>query len=491
MIRWKETGKTLAIALLGGILALGLYAALGEVTGYNGRPVLQQVLPGRLTDASPEGSVDFTVAAALVNPAVVHIKSTGKRSESTQRNPFEGMPNNPFREFFEGPNAPRGGRMEPSMSSGSGVIISQDGYIVTNNHVIEDASKIEVSLQDNRSYQATLIGTDPSTDLALLKIKDKELPFLRFGDSESLRIGEWVLAVGNPFNLTSTVTAGIVSAKARSINILQDKYRIESFIQTDAAVNPGNSGGALVNLRGDLIGINTAIASQTGSYAGYSFAIPATLVQKVIKDIMEFGEVQRGFLGIVIRDVDGTLAEQENLKVTRGAFVNEVNEGSAAAEAGVKKGDVVVKVGELKIGSSSELQEQIGLKRPGDKVQLTILRKGQEMNLTVTLKGKSGTTKLAEKSVSESAQMLGADLIEVPAELQKDLNLKGGAQVKNLRAGVLREAGVVDDFVITHVDKKPVTNPEEVQKLLKNISGAALIEGMYPNGRKAYFALSF
>ncbi|MCS7073317.1 MAG: trypsin-like peptidase domain-containing protein, partial [Bacteroidia bacterium] len=309
----------------------------------------------RFNNPDFEQPMDFRSAAAQATPAVVHIKSTITKRNSRSSSPF-GDDFNPFREFFgDGFIQP-----QPTDATGSGVILTADGYVATNNHVIENADKIEVILNDNRSYTATLVGTDPSTDLALLKINEKNLPFLKFGDSDKLEIGEWVLAVGNPFNLTSTVTAGIVSAKARSINILQDRFKIESFIQTDAAVNPGNSGGALINTKGELVGINTAIATKTGYFSGYSFAVPVNIVRKVMDDLMQYGEVQRGFLGIEIRDVNAELAKEKKLKDVKGVYVGKVNENSAAESAGLKEGDVITKIDEVKVNTASELQEQIG-----------------------------------------------------------------------------------------------------------------------------------
>lgn len=440
----------------------------------------------RYASYTADGLVNFQDAAAVALPTVVHIKSVGEpmASRNSQRDSQED-PFYPFREFFEMPQ----GRM-PSLSSGSGVILTADGYIVTNNHVIERAGKIEVNLHDNRSYEATVIGTDPSTDLALIKIDEKNLEHLKFGDSDALKVGEWVLAVGNPFNLTSTVTAGIVSAKGRSIGILQDRFKIESFIQTDAAVNPGNSGGALINVAGELVGVNTAIASQTGSYAGYSFAVPASIVRKVVDDLMNFGEVQRGFLGVMIQDVNSQLAEKENLDVTRGVFVAEVNDGSSAKDAGIKKGDVIVEVEGQGVGTSAELQEVIGRKRPGDKVRVKALRDKKPMEFDVVLKNKSGNTKVVSKETG-SLRDLGAELEQLSNGRADELGVESGVEVKSLMAGKLRSAGIREGFVITHVDKKPVRSVEEVEAALTNRSGAVLIEGVYGRNRRAAYAIMF
>ncbi|KAB2821325.1 MAG: trypsin-like serine protease, partial [Paludibacter sp.] len=308
------------------------------------------------------GETDFTVAAELTVNAVVHVKV---KSE-VQVSQFGGR--DQLFEYFFGPQF-RQQQPQIREGAGSGVIISEDGYIVTNNHVIDKSKEIEVVLNDKRTYSATVVGADPNTDIALLKIDEKNLPYIIFGNSDSLKVGEWVLAVGNPFNLTSTVTAGIVSAKARNINILNSAMPIESFIQTDAAVNPGNSGGALVNQRGELVGINTAIASRTGSYAGYSFAVPTTIVRKVVDDLKEFGEVQRALLGVVITTVTADVAQDYNLGKIEGVYVDNVSDNGAAKEAGIRSGDVIIAVGNKKVNTNAELQEAVSQYRPGDDVK--------------------------------------------------------------------------------------------------------------------------
>ena len=383
-------------ALMGGTVALGGYKYLFDDKSYESfeqrqRYFLSNYLSDTSAAATLPGSVNFVMAADLTRPAVVHIKTYFTQKDlgqqfNPQMDPF-------LREFFgDGFGGAIPQQKEPKEASGSGVIITQDGYIVTNNHVIENADKIEVILEDKRSYTAKLIGKDPTTDLALLKVEESGLPFVRLGDSDKLKIGEWVLAVGNPYDLTSTVTAGIVSAKARNINILRSKenFAIESFIQTDAAVNPGNSGGALVNLKGELVGINTAIASPTGSYSGYSFAVPVGIVKKVMDDLLKFGEVQRGLLGINIQDVTAGLAKEKGIKEVKGVYVGGVNDNGAAKEAGIKTGDVIIKVDGHDVNSSSELQEAIGRHRPGDKVGITLLRDDKSLELVATLKNKMG-----------------------------------------------------------------------------------------------------
>jgi Do/DeqQ family serine protease len=349
--------------------------------------------------------------------------------------------------------------------------------------VVEGATEIEVTLNDNKSYKAEIIGTDPTTDLALIKVDAKDLSPVLYGNSDDVKVGQWVLAVGNPFNLTSTVTAGIVSAKGRNIHILQDKYAIESFIQTDAAVNPGNSGGALVNTRGELIGINTAIASNTGSYAGYAFAIPANIVKKITTDLLKYGKVQRGLLGVSIRDIDQKLTEEKQLGNIQGVYVAEAFEGSAAKEAGLKEGDVITKVGNIKITKSAELQEQVSLFRPGDKVNITYLRDGKEKTAEVTLKSTNGNTELAAKEET----VLGATLGKPSNDELKKLGITNGVKITSLAAGKLRAQGIQEGFIITSIDNQAIKTVEEVATKLKNKKGGVLIEGVYPNGMRAYF----
>jgi len=471
-------------ALLGGLISVGMYK-LTEPVRQSEFSQSQSALYAGLQENT--GLLpDFRGTSAITRPAVVHVKSKAR----TVKQQINEIPD-PFRDFF----GDRGFRFEmpgnsvPREGSGSGVIISPDGYIVTNNHVVDNAEVIEVILNDKRTYTAEVIGTDPSTDLALLRIQEKDLPFLAFGNSDAVEVGEWVLAIGNPFNLTSTVTAGIVSAKGRNLNLLNDKFKIESFIQTDAAVNPGNSGGALVNARGELIGINTAIASQTGSFSGYSFAIPSQMVHKVMNDLKEFGAVQRGFLGVSIRDVDAKLAEDENLKLLKGVYVQEVNDNSAAQQAGIKKGDVITAINEIPVSSSSELQEQIGRQRPGDKVIVELMRGSDSKTFNVILKNISGDTKIVKREDYEINSLLGADFTSCSEQELKDAGVKSGVKVNKLRKGKLEAAGIKEGFIITQIDKKPVAKPNDVEKLLGSRQGGVLIEGIYPDGTKAYYAI--
>ncbi len=416
--------------------------------------------------------LNFEAAAQLVTPAVVHIRAIyGPGSFSL--NPLDHSTN---------PNL---------QSTGSGVIISDDGYIVTNNHVIEAANTVEVVMNNNQRFYAKVIGTDPSTDLALLKIKAKNLPFVKYGDSDHIIPGEWVLAVGNPFDLNSTVTAGIVSAKARNIGILRVKndLQIESFIQTDAAVNPGNSGGALVNLKGELIGINSAIATATGGYAGYSFAIPVSLVKKIMDDLLEFGQVQRGILGVGILDVTAELAERRHLDVVRGVFVTRINTGSAAEKSGMEEGDVITAVNDNPIGNISELQEWVARKRPGQAVNVTYRRDGKEYRIKPVLKTFDGSEQFKKNEVAYDLE--GAIFEELSYKELTGLNLDGGVLVKKVMAGKWKKSGLDENFIITHIDKVPIDNVADLNRILELKHGGILIEGLYRNGEKATYGVDW
>jgi serine protease Do len=474
----KRTLNIFLVACIGGIVAIGASKLFEkkEVRSFEEKQHSAFVsLPG----AKNGELLDFTHISAQVTPAVVHIISTVDQAARRQEDFFF---------FFDMPPAPG-----PSQGSGSGVIISQDGYIATNNHVIENASNIQVVLNDKRSYRAELIGHDPQTDLALLKIDEDELPFVRFGNSDEVKVGEWVLAVGNPFNLTSTVTAGIVSAKGRNINLLRssdNRYAIENFIQTDAAVNPGNSGGALVSMKGDLIGINTAIASQTGSFSGYSFAVPVSIVKKVMDDLLKYGSVQRGFLGISIQDIDARMAEEKGLKKIEGVYVMEVNAGGAADEAGIKPGDVILKVGEVQVNSTSELQEQVSRFYPGDDVQISVLRKNDVKSFKARLKNQNGKAELVKSKPADSKLLVnGAELKDLTREERASLNLKNGVKVIQIQQGAFKEVGIEEGFIITRIDKKPVYSAKELYQLLGSKSGAVLIEGVDRQGREKVYGL--
>jgi Do/DeqQ family serine protease len=459
------------------------FAAVAAYAGFNKKePQVVQVIqqqPTHFTRIAPTESntLDFTVAAERTVNAVVHVRT------QTELNPMY----NPWMEFFGHEDVP-----QIQQGSGSGVIISPNGYIVTNNHVIDGAKNIMIKLNDNRSYEAEIIGVDPATDLALLKVNADNLPTVSFGNSEELDIGEWVLAVGNPFDLTSTVTAGIVSAKARNINLLRPDvdrkiFPIESFIQTDAAVNPGNSGGALVDTNGNLVGINTAIASRTGSYSGYSFAIPVSIVEKVTRDLMEFGDVQRAFIGVRINDVNEELATELGLEEVTGVYVDALIENGAASDAGIQPGDVIVKVGKTEVGNVPELQEQVSRYRPGDELGIEVLRDGDSKNLFLTLRDRDGGTELGKVAEKKVARILGAQLVDVSSSETAALGIQGGAKVTSLESGKFSTSGIEKGFIITKVDGQKVYDADDVTSILKSKSGGVLIEGIYPNGDKAYY----
>ncbi|MDR1653120.1 MAG: Do family serine endopeptidase [Prevotellaceae bacterium] len=437
---------------------------------------------------------DFTLAAERTIHAVVHVKV---KVPSRGMQGMGGM-DDFFDQFFFGPFG-GGGRQQQQMEqplqegSGSGVIISADGYIVTNNHVIENAKEIEVTLNDKRTFKAKLVGSDPTTDIALIKIEEKNLPTIPFGNSDSLKVGEWVLAVGNPFNLTSTVTAGIVSAKARNIDILKTQMKIESFIQTDAAINPGNSGGALVNTDGQLIGINTAIASATGSYAGYGFAVPSGIVQKVVTDIKEHGKVQRAVLGVALGDITNQLAKEKNLKTMEGAYVNDIVKGSAAEKAGIEKGDIITAIDGVKISSSAQLQELVGRRRPGDKVKINVLRGDKTLTLSAELKNMQGNTEIV--SAVKGSEIFGATFAEVDSQVAASLNIEGGVQVKSVGKGAFANAGVKEGFIILKVNNQTVETEDDLQRAVNQVINgsdrdrALFLTGVYPNGRVTYYAV--
>jgi Do/DeqQ family serine protease len=479
----KKLVSTLAVACFGGVVAL-----TGAHFLYNGKENVSQVFHPNSANhyvltsegASASGlNTDFTMAAEKSVNAVVHIKTISEQVNNLNYDPFA--------EWFFGPQKRQQNFIQ--QGSGSGVVISDDGYIVTNNHVIAGADKIEVVLNDRRTYIGELVGTDASTDVALLKIKEKGLPYLPYGNSDYVKVGEWALAVGNPFNLESTVTAGIISAKGRN-NILDNNKRpIESFIQTDAAVNPGNSGGALVNTSGELIGINTAIASSNGAYQGYSFAVPVNIVKKVVSDLVEFGTVQRAYLGVNIQDIDARFAQEKNIKQLNGVYVRGLTQGGSAQEAGIEEGDVITKIQDANVKSVSELQEQISKYRPGDKVNATVLRNNKELSMAVVLKSLDNTTRLIKKSeiVNQSVSALGAEFQPVDNNELSKLRIANGVKVGKLNSGKLAQVGIKEGFIITSIDKKKVGSVDDIKNLLSNKSGSVLIEGFYPNGARAYY----
>ena len=436
------------------------------------------------------GPVDFTETAKKVLDAVVHIRSTQASSNRNSDILPRELPDF-FRDFFgDRFQKPENMPQQPMYGSGSGVIIDEEGHIVTNNHVINNATELEVTLHDNETYKATVIGTDPTTDIALLQIKGDNLKALSFVDSDDVEIGEWVLAVGNPYSLYSTVTAGIISAKARNININPEKFAVESFLQTDAAINPGNSGGALVDLDGNIVGINTAIATRTGSYNGYGFAVPSNIVTKVVADLLKYGSVQRGILGVTIRTMNGSLAKEKNMDFIKGVWVENVGEDSAAEKAGIEAGDIILKVNGIKVATSPRLQEIIAQHRPGDKLSIIVNRKGREREFQVTLENVKGTTDITKKENVEILNYLGADFETLDKETAKKLNLDGGVRIVNLYPGLLRQSTQMHPgYIITNIDGKKVTNIKELVAILEKKKGGVMLEGVYEDmPGKQYYA---
>lgn len=427
---------------------------------------------------APVSQVDLTYAAEHSVKSVVHVKTLFQGAQQYQSSPIY--------DFLFGNGNAR--KSQPVLGSGSGVIISSDGYIVTNNHVVKGSNLISVILYDKRSYDAEVVGQDPVTDLALLKIDEEDLPKMDMGDSDALKLGEWVLAVGNPFNLTSTVTAGIISAKARTLGLSNNRMSIEAFLQTDAAVNPGNSGGALVNEKGELVGINTAIESRTGSYSGYSFAIPVAIVKKVVGDFIKYGKVQRAFLGVSIQSVDAALAKDKGLEKIEGIFISDVNSGGAAYRAGVQPGDVLLSINGKKVNANSELLEQISKYQPGDKIRVLIKRDEKKKQFEILLRNKPGGTSVI---TSKDLDLLGGEFEPISRKEMYTLQINRGVRVKNLRAGKLRDEGVKEGFIIFKINSTPIYKVEDIEKALSSVSdGGVFISGMYPNGRLAYYAFS-
>lgn len=450
------------------------FAARTENSNDQGNQVPNVAVYETASSSKANFQFDFTHAAEIAMPAVVHVKSTQNLRKSN-------APRSPIEEFFW-PDMQSEPRIQsPAVATGSGVIIAADGYIITNNHVIEKADEIEISLNDNRTFKAKLIGSDPSTDLALLKMDGTDFPFLKFGPSDQVKVGQWVLAVGNPFNLNSTVTAGIISAKGRNINILRDKYAIESFLQTDAAINPGNSGGALVDLNGQLIGINTAIASPTGTFSGYGFAIPSEIVRKVAADLREFGVVQRGFLGVNITDVTAELAKEKDLKVSEGVYVSDLLESGAAKRAGIEKGDVIISVNNVPVKTTSQLQESIGRAHPGDTTTVVVNRNGKEHKYGVILTNKSGATSLVSKDQSNLLDILGIEVRNLEKEERAELGITGGVKVTEIISGrIYKYTDMRTGFVITRINQTSISSVEELVSALKDKKGGVMIEGRYP-----------
>jgi Do/DeqQ family serine protease len=491
------------------IIAISASTALASVWGFGKYVESQRVgiqetgkLPvnyaGFLGNNAGQGPVDFTAAATSATPAVVHIKTRTKAkqissNQQRQRNPFADMFGDDFGDFFGG-----GPRIQPEQrASGSGVLITEDGYIVTNNHVIEGSDEINVTLANKKSYKATLIGQDPNSDLAVIKIEGKALPYMVYGNSDEAKLGQWVMAIGYPFSLDVTVTAGIISAKSRSlgINDRQGSSPVESFIQTDAAVNPGNSGGALINTSGELIGINSAIASPTGSYAGYSYAIPVNMVKKIVTDIVKFGTVQRAYIGISyppdnLSDDQKREIEKEigtTLKEGEGVYTLSVPEGGAASIAGLKKGDLITKINGVAVTSGAELQEQVARFKPGDRITVNYRRDGKDNVANITLKNKAGNTDVVKNS--SAIEKLGGELTNLDKKVAAANEVSGGVLVKKVGTGLLSKSRMEDGFVITAINGKTINNLDELKEALNAIkNGNIRLDGFYPGfeGRYTY-----
>lgn len=492
---WKSLAL---VSVLSAATTLGAYKLLDfdkkEVVFNESAPSAFSKLTTNIEGAPIAAPTDFTLAAEKTVHSVVHIKAKMTQKSVSRRQP------DIFDFFGEDFGGSRRGA-QPQEASGSGVIISADGIIVTNNHVVADSDELEVILDDKRSFKANVIATDPNTDIAVIQIKAENLPFLTFANSDDVRVGEWVLAVGNPFNLESTVTAGIISAKGRSIGILNEARNgnanaspLESFIQTDAAVNPGNSGGALVNLKGELIGINTAIASQTGSFSGYSFAVPTSIVKKVTGDLIKFGNVQRGYLGVVIQEVNGKVAEELDLKVNQGVYIEKFSDANSSAKAaGLKIGDVITKIDGVDVKSSPKLQEMVARHRPGEVVQVVAIDKdGKPRTVNVTLKNHLGTNTIVKADANSEIKIedLGVKLGNLSSQEKSKLGLRGGAKILKLEEdGRLAQNGIEDGFVITKIDDESVANANDFAEKMNGRKGRVRLEGTYPQepGSRYYY----
>ena len=465
-----------ASAIVAGLTAFGVVKACvpGEMSGSSVIPTDGSAY--RTVNLSQSDYPDFTYAAESAVDAVVYVKVTIRQQQSYNVDPF-------FRFFFGDQATPQSREQQVS---GSGVIIRSDGYIVTNNHVVEGATKVEATLNNNKTYPATVIGTDPATDVAIIKIEADGLPVVPFGDSDQLRLGQWVIAIGSPYDLRSTITAGIVSAKGRQMPHYNGEFKIESFIQTDAAVNPGNSGGALVNQKGELVGVNTAIISHTGSYTGYSFAIPSNLVRKIADDLIDFGSVKRALLGVTMTQIDDKKAKELKLFSPNGVYIEEVLKGGAADKAGIRHGDVIVYVDSTAITTPSSLQEKVSSYNPGDKASVTIIRDGDRKTVEVTFQGAASET--GEKDIDGSVAFYGSKIREASKETLAALNLKAGVEIVSVGPGKVQEAGAKEGFIILYVNDQPVTKPDDVINIVKKAKRAVYVEGVTSYGKAAYFA---
>ncbi|MCD7964130.1 MAG: trypsin-like peptidase domain-containing protein [Rikenellaceae bacterium] len=478
----------LAVMLAGGITAY----TVQKITSDNKQGSVAFLdytkdVPVQFTSYTKESYPDLTYAAENAVQAVVSIEKvsmSNRRSSNDMEDMLE-------RWFFGTPRGGQGGSVPREVrSSGSGVIISSDGYIVSNNHVVENATELKVTLNDKRTFTAQLVGTDPSTDLALLKIDEEGLPFLPFGSSENLRLGEWVLAIGTPFSLQSTVTAGIVSAKARNLGIIEN-MGIESFIQTDAAVNPGNSGGALVNTAGELVGINTLIKTETGSFIGYSFAVPSSIVKRVIVDLKEYGVFQRAFLGITMSEINGrfieNFGEEYGIKEIGegGVFIVETDPNGGAHEAGIRKGDIVTELDGVKITSSAQIQELVAQHRPGDNLKVSVKREGKMKHFDVVLRNRAGRTEIIKADDVNLNVDLGGKFEEINDKIKKELKIEHGIRVKSVTGGILEKAGVKQGYIITHINDTPIRSVSDLYKITSEVQS---IDGVYPDGRFSRYA---
>lgn len=459
------------------------------ISNSTGRTVETAVAGAHFTAYQQQNYPDLTYAAENAVQAVVNIE---KREQVSTAYGSQGGSFDPFFEFFGIPQGtPQNQTPRERRSGGSGVIISPDGYIVTNNHVVENASKLKVKLNDQRTFEARIIGTDPTTDVALIKIDAEDLPSLAFGSSDDLRLGEWVLAIGSPFDLQSTITAGIVSSKARKLDVIPSQYRVESFIQTDAAVNPGNSGGALVNTAGELVGINTVIKSQTGSYIGYSFAVPSSIVKKVVVDLKEYGLVQRAMIGVQYQEINDDFIEQMGQKTgiadVGGVYVSEVVPDGAAEAAGIKVGDVLLEIDGEKIGERAPLSEIISRYRPNDKVKILAKRDGKVKQFDVVLRNKVGKAELLRKSDVEMASVLGGEFAEISDKERRELKINNGIKVVKVdEGGVMSRARIREGFIITHINENQVRKVSDLNRLTPPVLS---IDGIYPNGRAISYSI--
>jgi serine protease Do len=495
-MKLKNILLVVAISATTAILSVWGYAKFAEQNSSYGIQQETGKLPVNYAgffdkDNVPAGPVDFTAASTAATPAVVHIKTRTKEKQVSNNNrrksPFSDLfgDDDPFSDFFGGP---RSMVIPEQRASGSGVFISNDGYIVTNNHVVEGADEIAVTTTNRKTYKATVVGTDPNSDLAVIKVEGTNLPYMVWGNSDDVKLGQWVLAVGYPLNLDVTVTAGIVSAKSRSIGINKGNQPIESFIQTDAAVNPGNSGGALINTNGELIGINSAIASPTGSYAGYSYAIPVNIVKKIVGDLMKFGAVQRAYIGISYPpdNLSDEKKKEMGIKDGEGVFINGVAEDGAAKQAGIQKGDFITRVNGSPVNSGPELQEQVARYKPGDKITITYIRNGKENTTNITLKNKAGNYE-AVKQESAIDNLGGAELVTIDKATAQKNEIAGGVMVKKLGNGVLKNTRMQEGFVITSVDGQEVKTVDDLKAILSNAQGGTVrLEGIYPGYEGTY-----